>query len=134
MRCRPGSVPNAEFVTIPHQRCTTSCCIATGEPPKSAGAPWSLAPPINAGDQEQPHHVDEVPIPGSELEAEMLRRRELSGQGAEQADDQKDRADDDMRAVEAGRHEERRTVKTTREVECRVGIFPGLHAGEAQAE
>src|SRR5580693_4731109 len=31
MRCRPGIVTNAEFVTIPDQRCITSCCTASGK-------------------------------------------------------------------------------------------------------
>src|SRR5882757_8142520 len=31
-------------------------------------------PDIDADEQEQPHHVDEVPVPGSEFEAEMLGR------------------------------------------------------------
>src|SRR5262249_44424431 len=61
---------------------------------------------IDAGKQEQPNHVDEVPVPGAELEAEMLLGREVSELGADQADDQERRADDHMRAVEAGRHEE----------------------------
>ena len=40
------------------------------------------APHIDAGEQEQPHHVDEMPVPGGELEAEMLRRAELAGDRA----------------------------------------------------
>ena len=38
--------------------------------------PWSRrrGPDIDADEQEQPHHVDEVPVPGGELEAEMLGR------------------------------------------------------------
>src|SRR5580700_12298341 len=92
----------------------------------------AAAPDVDAGEQEQPHHVDEMPVPGAELEAEMLRRGELSGHGAEQADDQEGRADDDMRAMEAGRHEERGTVHVARKMERGVGIFPALHAGEGQ--
>ena len=30
------------------------------------------APHIDAGEQEQPHNVDEMPIPGAELKAEVL--------------------------------------------------------------
>src|SRR6476659_2887134 len=50
----------------------------------------AVAPDIDADEQEQPHHVDEMPIPGSELEAEMLGRGEMPGIGADQADDQED--------------------------------------------
>src|ERR1700737_667435 len=67
-------------------------------------------PDIDADEQEQPDHVDEVPVPGGELEAEMLLRREVAGIGASQAHDQEDGADQHMEAVEAGRHEEGRAV------------------------
>src|SRR5882672_6959953 len=36
------------------------------------------SPDIDAGEQEQPHHVDEVPVPSGEFEAEMVRRREVA--------------------------------------------------------
>ena len=62
------------------------------------------APDIDAGEQKQPHHVDEVPVPGGEFKSEMLRRLELSSDSAEQTNDQKDRTDDHMGAVESGRH------------------------------
>ena len=32
----------------------------------------AVAPDIDADEQEQPHHVDEMPVPGGEFEAEML--------------------------------------------------------------
>src|SRR5215213_3376097 len=87
-------------------------------------------PDIDAGEQEQPDHVDEVPVPGGELEAEMLRRRELSLGSADQADGQEYGADDDMRAVEAGRHEESRAVNVAFEAEGGVHVFISLHSGE----
>ena len=40
-------------------------------------------PDIDAGKQEEPDDVDEVPIPGGEFKSEMLRRLEVTGQGAE---------------------------------------------------
>ena len=57
-------------------------------------------PNVDAREQEQPHHVDEMPVPSGEFEAEMPLRRELPAR-REQADDQEDRADDDVEAVEA---------------------------------
>ena len=51
------------------------------------------APDIDAGEQEQPDHVNEVPVPGRGLEAEMLLRLEVAGKGAEQADGQEDGSD-----------------------------------------
>src|ERR1700682_3146038 len=66
----------------------------------------AVAPDIDADEQEQPHHVDEMPVPGGEFEAEMLGRAEMPGIGAEQANQQEDGADQHMETVEAGRHEE----------------------------
>src|ERR1700726_2618268 len=57
------------------------------------------APDIDADEQEQPHHVDEVPVPGGELEAEVLGRAELAGIGAYQAHDQEDGADQHVDTV-----------------------------------
>ncbi|KAH2775450.1 hypothetical protein KXW38_002127, partial [Aspergillus fumigatus] len=99
-----------------------------------AGDFGAAAPHIDADEQEQPDHVDEMPVPGGELEAEMLLRRELAGIGAQQADQQEDGSDQHMEAVEAGRHEEGRAVDVAGEVERGVCIFIGLHAGEAGTE
>src|SRR4249920_4149307 len=65
-------------------------------------------PHVDAGEQEQPHHVDEVPVPGRRLEAEMQLRRERAAHGPDQAHREKDGADDDVEPVETGRHEEGR--------------------------
>src|ERR1700712_4604253 len=94
----------------------------------------AAAPHVDAGEQEQPHHVDEMPVPGAELEAEMLGWREVAEIDADEAYDQEGRADDDMRAVEAGRHEEGRAIDVTAVVERRVHVFEALHAGKQQAK
>src|SRR6266542_4357410 len=75
------------------------------------------APHIDAGEQEQPDYVDEMPVPGGELEAEVLGRLEVAGQRADQAHGQEDRADDDVESVKAGRHEEGRAVDIAFEAE-----------------
>src|SRR4029079_8983067 len=109
-------------------------------PPLRKYARWSLrmrrtgSPYVYAGEQEQPYHVDEVPVPCGELEAEVLFRREVAGSCAQQTDDQEDRADDHVCAVKTGRHEERGAVDIAAEVEVRVRIFVGLHAGEGEAK
>src|SRR5262245_12385829 len=87
-------------------------------------------PNINAGKQEDPNDIDEMPVPSGELEAEMLRRREMSEIGTKQAHDQERRADDDVCAMEAGRHEESGAVDVAAEIEPGVAIFVSLHAGE----
>src|SRR3954451_10700904 len=91
-------------------------------------------PDINAGEQEEPDNVDEVPVPGGELEAEMLARRELAEIGTDEADDQENRANDHVEAVEARRHEEGRAVDRAFEAEGGVAVLVGLHGGEADAE
>src|SRR3954470_8018576 len=89
----------------------------------------AVAPDVDADEQEQPDYVDEMPVPGGELEAEMLGRREMTGIGADQADDQEDSADQNMEAVKAGRHEKGRAVDIAGERERGVAVFERLHAG-----
>src|SRR5512134_896851 len=95
---------------------------------------WPGTPYVNRGEQEQPHHIDEVPIPGGKLEAEMLLRREMAVERADQTHDQEDRADQDVEAVEAGRHEEGGAVNVAFEAERRMRVLVGLHAGEKRAQ
>ena len=75
-----------------------------------------------------------MPVPGGKLESEMLSRREVSEIGAEQTHDQKGRADDDMRAMEPGRHEECGAIDVAAEIEPCVAVLVGLHAGESQTK
>src|SRR5687768_12897227 len=93
-----------------------------------------IAPDVDAGEEEQPDHVDEMPVPGGGLEAEMLFRPEMALQRADQADGQEDGADDDVGAVEAGRHEEGGAVDVAGKVERRRRIFEGLDGREQQPE
>src|SRR5437773_6955794 len=86
-----------------HTRVARSRALMASRMRRTFGA---RAPHVDAGEQEDPHHVDEVPVPGSELETEVLRRREMAEIRADQADDQERGTDDHVRAVETGRHEE----------------------------
>src|SRR3546814_4492963 len=61
---------------------------------------------FRSDEQEQPHHVDEMPVPGSRLEAEVLLWREIAIVEPLQADGEEDGAHHHVKAVEAGRHEE----------------------------
>src|ERR1044071_5650330 len=94
----------------------------------------ALPPHKDAGEQEEPHHVDEVPVPGRSFETEMTRRGELAGHSAEEADSEEDRADDDVEAVKARRHEEGRAIDVARIGERCVAVLIGLERGEAHAE
>ena len=91
-RSRRGCWPCGIGASIQEGRPRAALQVGTQCPPPPARR--AAAPDVDAGEQEQPHHVDEVPVPGGELEAEMLLRREVARIGAEQADDQEDRADD----------------------------------------
>ena len=50
----------------------------------------SAAPDVDRSEEEQPDHIDEVPVPGRRLEADMLVRGEMALERAQQADEQKD--------------------------------------------
>src|SRR5690606_8399186 len=91
-------------------------------------------PHIDEDKEEQPDSVNEVPVPGSAFEAEMLLRREVTGHGAEQTDEQEDGTDEHVEAVEAGRHVERRAEDGAREIIWRMHIFVDLHVGEQHAK
>src|SRR5579872_2940976 len=91
------------------------------------------APPVDADEQEQPDHVDEMPVPGRRLEAEMMRRREMALDGAAEVHGEEGRADDHVKAVKAGRHEEGRRIDAVFEGEGGVAVLVGLQRGEAEA-
>ncbi|MPL75514.1 hypothetical protein SDC9_21338 [bioreactor metagenome] len=93
------------------------------------------APDIDRGEEEEPHHIDEMPVPGRRLEAHMLFGRHLPAGQPDQADEQEDRADDDMGAMEPRRHEEGVPVERTgADRLLRVQVFKALQRGEAEAE
>src|SRR5487761_1981091 len=52
------------------------CALALFDHAFQSSPPGS--PHINAGKQEQPHHVNKVPIPGGKLETEVLLGRKLA--------------------------------------------------------
>src|SRR5687767_5780535 len=94
------------------------------------------SPDVDAGKKEKPDHVDEMPIPGGCLEAEMLIGPEMAGKRTEETDDEENGPDDDVEAVEARGHEEGGTIDiaavVAAEGECRMGIFIGLNAREQE--
>lgn len=89
---------------------------------------------VNERKQEEPDDVNEVPVPGSKFEAEMLLSAHAAHQKADQADRQEDRTDYDVRTVEAGRHEEGGTIQRPIECELGVAIFVSLQQREHEAE
>jgi len=93
-----------------------------------------VAPHVDAYKQEQPHHVDEMPVPGGELETEMLGRAKMPGIGADQAHNQEYRSNEHVEAVEPGRHEKCRAVDIAGKGKRGMGVLVGLHAGEARAQ
>ena len=91
-------------------------------------------PHINARKQEDPDHVDEMPVPRGKFETEMLSGSEVSKIGTDQADDQERRSYYDVGTVESGGHKEGGTVDVAAEIERCVAIFVGLDAGKGQAK
>src|SRR6185312_8568165 len=108
--------------------------IATGGRHSFGADGAAAAPPVDADEQEQPDDVDEMPIPGRRLEAEMVVRPEMPGARAEEIHSEEAGADDDMEAVEARRHEEGRGIDAVLEAESGVAVLVALQRGEADAE
>ena len=61
---------------------------------------------VDEGKQEQPDHINEVPIPSRKLEPEVLLGCQITRVHTQQTDRQEDRSDYDVRTMEAGRHGE----------------------------
>src|SRR5690606_11307488 len=95
--------------------CHKNMPLLNGSTPFSA-----CTPPVNGKEQEQPDHVNEVPIPRRRLETEVMGRREMPLHRPDQADQQKDRSDEHMHAVEPSRHIESGRVNTVGEGELRM--------------
>src|SRR4029078_1670482 len=94
----------------------------------------ACAPHIDAGEQEQPDHVDEMPVPSGGLEAEMMLHGERATDSTDQTHREEDGADDNVKAVEARRHEEGRAVDVMREAEAGMSVFIGLAGSETGGE
>lgn len=62
---------------------------------------------VDEHEEHQPHHVDEVPVPRGRFKTEMVVAGEVSLGRTQPHHDQHDRAQQHVRAVEAGQHEER---------------------------
>ena len=64
------------------------------------------APPVDGAEQEQPDHINKMPIPSRGLKAKMMVRFKVALARPEIAHDQEGSADDNVEAVETGRHVE----------------------------
>ena len=73
-------------------------------------------------------------IPGCGLKAEVPFRREVAPEGANEANKQEDCADNNVSAMEARRHEKRRTVNMARVAEGGVKVLIGLEAREDETK
>ena len=72
---------------------------------------WCLAAPDVYGcEEEQPHNVNEVPVPSCCFEPDMLLRGEVTLVQTDQANQQEDCSDQNVETVEACRHEEVRAI------------------------
>ena len=57
------------------------------------------SPPVDAHEQEQPHDVDEMPIPGSGFQAKMMVGFEMALRRTPQADREEAGTDDHVETV-----------------------------------
>src|ERR1700693_3987708 len=75
-----------------------------------------------------------MPVPGGELEPDVVLWGELAPEGADETDKEENHADDDVCAVKAGRHEESGAVDRILKGKWRVDIFVSLREHEQQAK
>ena len=94
--------------------------------------------PVDEYKQEQPYHIDEVPVPGHSLKCEMVIRLEMAFHAPEPDDDQHDGSHRHVESMEAGQHVERRAVNATGqlEIELRIGmaVLVGLESQKSDTQ
>src|SRR5690606_488254 len=76
--------PPSGGLFVAGDRATTEAGVATRYPLPCAGPTSGQPAPaasedVDEHEQAQPHHVDEVPVPGHGLEAEVVVRAEMAG-------------------------------------------------------
>lgn len=65
-----------------------------------------VAPYIDGSKEEEPHHINKVPVPSSRFEAEVLFYCHVAFVGADQANQQEDGSNEYVEAMKACRHKE----------------------------
>ena len=96
---------------------------------------WALlAPDVDAGEEEEPDHINKVPVPSCGFKSDMSFGCEVPCLKAEEANREEDRTDHNVEAMEACRHEEVCTVDVSSKTEGSVAVFVGLECGEKNAE
>src|SRR3984885_12890588 len=75
-----------------------------------------------------------MPIPGGELEPDVMVRGELAPVGAHETDKEEKNADDDVGAMKAGAHEEGGAIDRVLEAEWCVDVFVTLGEDEQHAK
>ena len=94
------AAPSCVVYIEPSRRALSSVC----------GVADARAPHVDGGEEEQPHDIDEVPVPSGELEAEVLLGGELTGIGPPDA------------AIERGVGRRRSLQTPTPGLYCRTGV------------
>ena len=75
---------------------------------------------------DDPHHVDEVPVDPADLDAVMVLRGEVPAEGADRHEEQDRQADEDVRAVQAGEAEEDRRERAVVRGEADARVLESL--------
>jgi len=65
------------------------------------------SPPVDGDEQEQPHHVDEVPVPGRGFKPEVMGFREVVGHQSGQTHRQEAGSNEHVESMESRGHVER---------------------------
>src|SRR5262245_62722048 len=100
----------------------------------SGAAGALLREQVDEGEDGHPDDVDEVPVEAGDLQAHEVPRVEAPPQGAAEAGEEPDDADEDVRPVEAGEGEEGLPEDATGEGEPllgELGELVGLAGEEA---
>src|SRR5687768_1089658 len=79
-----------------------SCCISCN----CVSAISALLDEVDQSENDDPDDVHEVPVKAGDLERQRALRRHAAAQQLDQQHQQPDHANGDVRAVEAGQHEE----------------------------
>ena len=83
---------------------------------------------------DDPHHVDEVPVDARHLDAAVVLGREVAAEGADRDEQQQRQADEDVRAVQAGEAVEDRALGAVLRREADVDVLVDLDEQERAAE
>src|SRR5215472_1299578 len=88
---------------------------------------------VDRREDDDPHHVDEVPVDPADLDAVMVLGREVPSEGADRHEGEDRQPDEDVAAVEAGEAEEDGGERAVARVEADAHVLVQLPDQEGEA-